>query len=398
MTEEYIVDNDRGEWMYIFDPRGPEVYTGDIKNAIDIITLDADQPPKIVGSFKYRVHRYPGDIDMLEFYQGCCTLAEAKRDIVSRLKDMAERIRDNKGVYLGDFKAGEDKRFKLDIGQVDKDRVEGYDKDRIIGGINNLYERKLLNKEQMLHLYDLIKDEPTVDEWKCLKEKLRKYYTVRWSLKELLEGRKELIGGKKLLLKNAISQGTVVKIDIFTKINGKYTEVTNFYALSARDENGELVPFTEEFSDYCDSLQKEISERLKEGKYLKVAKRLWLLALNKKDIDYLKKLYPLFSSPAAQLRQITAEAETMATMLEVLPRPPCEDISTQIDGFKLRIADIPSTILSEGTRRILYEIVDDASKSRQSAYTIEKLGEFQDILADIYNLYAKVYLESTGLV
>lgn len=397
MTEQYLVENDN-DWMYIFDPRGPEVYTGDIKNAIDIITLDKDQPPKIVGSFKYRVHKYPGDIDMLELYSGCCTLAEAKRDIVKRIIEMAKRIKEHKDVYLGDFKAGIDKRFQINIGAIKNHNIINYDSNKIIKDINKLYENKLLNKEQMLHLYDLIPEKPTIEQWKLLNEKIRKYYIVRWSLNELIKGKKNLIGKRLITLSSAISQGTVVKIDIFTKINGRYTEITNFFALSARNKNGELIPLTEEFADYCESLQTEIIEKIKEGKYLKVAKRLWLLALNKKDVPYLKKLYPLFSSPAAQLRQIAAESETMASMLDILYKPPCKDIKTQIDGFKLRIADIPSTILSEGTRRILYDIVDDAVETKNTEHAILKLNEFTNILSEIYNLYSQIYLQSLNLV
>lgn len=393
-----VKNNQDNEWMYIFDPRGPEVYTGDIKNAIDIITLDKEQPAKIVGSFKYRVHRYPGDIDMLEFYEGCCTLAESKRDIVKKLKDIAIRIRQNKGVYLGDFKAGEDDRFKIDIGRVEGTKVLDYDSGEIITTMNELYKQKLLSKKEMTKMYELVKEEPSVQEWKDLHEAVRKLYTIRWSLKELENGKKKLAGNKTMFLSNAISQGTIVKIDIFTKINGRYTEVTNFFALSGRDVDGDLVPFTEEFPNYCESLKKEIHERIQEGGYLKVAKRLWLLAVNKKQIDKLKKLYPLFSSPAAELRQMAAEAETLHEMLLHLPKPPFEEISQQIDGFKLRIADIPSTVLSEGTRYILYDMIEDASISHNPEYVAEKLDDFKKVLAEIYNTYSKVYLEAVDML
>nr|QBK88130.1 MAG: nucleotidyl transferase [Marseillevirus LCMAC202] len=394
-----LVQNKQGnEWMYIFDPRGPEVYTGDIKNAIDIITLDQEQPAKIVGSFKYRVHRYPGDIDMLEFYEGCCTLAESKRDIVKKLKDIAIRIKQHRGVYLGDFKAGEDTRFKFDIGRIEHDKIVNYNSNKIIEDMNELYKKKLLTKTEMNNLYALAKPETTLEDWNELKEALRKLYTVRWSLKDLEDGKKKLVGGKVITLSDAISQGTIIKIDIFTQINGRYTEVTNFFALSGRDENGQLVPFTEDFPDYRESLKKEIEQRIKEGKYLKVAKRLWLLALNQKDIDKLKRLFGLFSSPAAELRQMAAEAETLSTMLLTLSKPPLEEIHHQIDGFKLRIADIPSTVMSDSTRRILYNMVGNAILSNSYEYIAKQLNSFDEVLGEIYNTYAKVYLEAVNML
>jgi phage tail tube protein FII len=49
----------------------------------------------------------------------------SKRDIVNKMKNIAVRIRQHKGVYLGDFKAGEDTRFKFDIGVIDDPQIVG---------------------------------------------------------------------------------------------------------------------------------------------------------------------------------------------------------------------------------------------------------------------------------
>jgi len=95
---------------------------------------------------------------------------------------------------------------------------------------------------------------------------------------------------------------------------------------------------------------------------------------------------------------MAAEAETLHEMLLNLPKPPFEEIRHQIDGFKLRIADIPSTVLSDGTRRILYNMIEDAGLSYSSEYVADKMVDFKQVLGDIYNTYAKVYLEAVGLV
>jgi hypothetical protein len=52
---------------------------------------------------------------------------------------------------------------------------------------------------------------------------------------------------------------------------------------------------------------------------LKVAKRLWLKATALHDDETLRILYPLYSSPACALSQISAESEVMRAMLRSLP-------------------------------------------------------------------------------
>jgi hypothetical protein len=48
---------------------------------------------------------------------------------------------------------------------------------------------------------------------------------------------------------------------------------------------------------------------------MKVAKRMWMRAVHARDIETLRVLFPLFSSPAAALSQVAAECETLELLV-----------------------------------------------------------------------------------
>jgi len=382
---------------YIFDTRGPETYNQDINQAIDIITLDPSQKPTIVGSFQYRVHKYPSDIDMLEYYQICCDIPTAKKQIVKRFKQMAQRIKNNPKVYLSDFKSGKDTRFDIFIGDKQNNTIIDYNYDDIIQQFNSLFEKKLLTNTQMNNLLTLLHKDPTIKQWEELHEALRMLYTVRWSINELLNGKKVLPGNKTFLLADAVTQQTITKIDIFIKLNNRFTEVTNFFIITLKSNDNELTYLSQEFPDYRESLITDIKQRFKESKYLKLSKRLWLLYVYDNNISKLKLLYPLFSSPGAIFYQLSADAEVLRLMIEKIPKPPMKDIYHQLSSYKLRLTEIPSYVLSDSMRQTLYDMVDIIIYSDTKQERIDNFQQFEKTLLKLANTYAKSYLENAGL-
>ena len=72
--------------------------------------------PGIVGSGKFRAQSYPGDIDLMEKIEMCCSKRDIARFVTERLQRIARDIKESEHVYLGDFKAGLDndsKKFNL---------------------------------------------------------------------------------------------------------------------------------------------------------------------------------------------------------------------------------------------------------------------------------------------
>src|SRR5271166_1435322 len=68
----------------------------------------------IVGSYRWRAHQYPGDIDMMEIYKVTANSEqEAALKIKQELQKMADNINKVANVRMADFKCGVDTRFNL---------------------------------------------------------------------------------------------------------------------------------------------------------------------------------------------------------------------------------------------------------------------------------------------
>lgn len=269
----------------------------DTQNVIKLITFSDSTEP--VGSFKYKVHRYPGDIDIFEPVKICCDREKALTEITRELKDIAQKVKRSKTIYWGDFKAGLDMMF------TPEDR-------------NN--------------------------------------YIVRWSADEVIKGQKRIASGTILTLKEAITHKTVIKLDLWAPVNGNYTEITNFFLFIATDGNGHDEVLNAPLGDRIESLNHDIDKyRSKEHwNPLKLAKRLWNKALYQKDHKMTRKLYPLFSTGAAMINQVAGECETLALMYRMIKPSelPTNKMNRQIDGFKRRIndaveIDIPMNIYTD---------------------------------------------------
>lgn len=203
---------------------------------------------------------------------------------------MIKEIKSEPKYFLGDFKAGLDDRYQIDLQQP---------QDKVTQQLMTLRRKKLLTSDEVGIMLELLR----TGQLDQLKEILRKYSVVRWNEKELLAGIKILANGLRLTLKEAIRHPTIVKLDLWAPVNGNYTEVTNFLLLMYIDDRGREHTINMKLADRITSLIEDIKRYSSPGhlKSLKVAKRMWALAQVIEDQETLEKLYPLFSSDAAAL-------------------------------------------------------------------------------------------------
>lgn len=187
----------------IYRQRDMDGLSNDTQDIIRLITFSDSIDP--VGSFKYKAHKYPGDIDIFEPVKICCTKATATRKIVAELQQIARRVKQSKTVFWGDFKAGLDLALKPESGQS----IESY--------------------RQRTGMSPVEADYP---------DSAREFFIVRWTEDEVLRGWKQLKSGLELSLEEAITHDTVVKLDLWAPVDGNYTEVTNFFLFIMQDQNG----------------------------------------------------------------------------------------------------------------------------------------------------------------
>lgn len=352
----------------IYRKRDMHGLSTDTQDIIRLITFSDSIDP--VGSFKYKAHKYPGDIDIFEPVKICCTKATATSKIVAELQQIARKVKQSKTVFWGDFKAGLDLILKPQIDQS----IEAYSQRTGINPLGQNYP-----------------------------ESTREHYIVRWTEDDVLLGSKKLKSGTELSLEEAITHDTLVKLDLWAPVEGNYTEVTNFFLFVMQDQDGVEQVLNAQLGDRMASLNHDIEKYGSKEHWnpLKLAKRLWNRALYTKDFRLTDRLYPLFSSGAAQLNQVAGESETLRFMFRDLTSAELTNVRqkliNQISGFKRRINDVNDIDLDTDEDE-LYRLLDLAIAGDGNEDTIGALLQSEKIIKAIVSAYSEQFLKTIGIV
>ena len=358
---------------FITKYKNPNSFSKRTKKLINLVTAKNDINP--VGSQKFKVHRYPGDIDLFEPVKYCCNFEDAMKFIIRDIKKIATEIKNEKYVFLGDFKAGIDSRYELSIGSINKNnQVVDYDEEVIKKEIKSLEDRKFITKKQREEILKELPSNSKINSklWYKFEKYYRNFYIIRWKLDELIKGKKNIgfgSGIKELSLREALTHDSIVKIDIWAQVNEKYIEITNFFLLAYTDKKGNETVINMELNNYYENLIKDIKHYYEVGKYMKASKRAWALGTNVVDNKLLKRLYPLYSSSIGMLYQLSAEIETLIMIFEgvELSNLPLEQMINQIDDFKMRITMIFDLELNETKMfALIEEIINDYDKNKKN--------------------------------
>ena len=364
--------------------------------AMKMITLDPEQPPAVVGSYKYIIHEYPVDIDLFENceYVGASPVPIMNR-MVSSFGEMARRISKAKLTYLSDFKAGEDLRFICPfLGSYDvlKKKTHGYDARGIRAWIHDV--SGLITPEEKKTMLDTVKERPTYFQYARLAELIKHKRTIRWTLAEMKKGWKKLVGGVRYTLAEGIRSQSVVKIDIITQIDQRFIEMTNWFRIRYRETNRKRwVDWTQPLPIYEESIRQGVRDFFDPSleKNIKMAKRIWLYAVYKNDIKMMKDLYPLFHSQASKLGQIRGEIEVLLHMLETQKKPPLKHILTQIVQFNETIAIITQNIIPVQEKKAIFHRIHHFYDTKKT-YPIEEITSTLRFLDKKLNRYIQRYV------
>ena len=165
------------------------------RKALNLVTFDSKTFP--VGSYRFRSHRYPSDIDIFEIVSRCCTVNTATNKMVSTFKKLAQKIQNEDNVFLGDFKSGLDDRFIFDYGELvfknNRGFLKNYNPEIIRNKLREWRDNKLISIKEYNQIYNLVKPKLTVKQFYILDHKyLRNLRIVRWGLKEIIKGEKKI--------------------------------------------------------------------------------------------------------------------------------------------------------------------------------------------------------------
>ena len=380
------------EQTLLFENQGDDLYklrhwdgvSKETRYLVKLITLSDNTRP--VGSFKYKAHRYPTDIDIFERFSACCDKKTATREIVKRLQDLVKEIERHKLIFWGDFKAGLDMRF--------------YASPDILTNAKACRDH-LKNIAYQLTDEEYEKFSALTEDPELFNEEIRRLYTIRWSPMEILAGEKVLRGDLVMTLGGAINQNSVVKLDLWTPIDGRYNEMTNFFLFERVDEKGARIVLNQELGDYKANLLHDIVKYSSPEHYnpLKYAKRLWNWSFFVKNKALGKKLAPLFSSGVALMNQMVGELETVQNMIK---RYKLESLSTsllrrQFEYYRTSLNNINDMSFNEGE---FYELLDEAQDCLKTADENKLIGIISQIISKLKELIYRssdLYIKKNNL-
>ncbi len=250
---------------------------------------------RIVGSARYAEHLYPSDVDVFEIAisKGCAEYA--KEEFSKGLSNIGKILSVEPSIQFVEFKAGKNQDFDWEA-FLKTENKEDY--------VCRLHTQGILTKEETLLALSHIR----AQEAEKLGLLFEEFSKVRWTLEELIAGRKMIRGNKELTLKKAISMNSVVKLDTVTWFSSRPQSVEVFYHLGYT-EAGKVFNFYD-MENYVRSLVKDINY-YKDKNSLKTMKRLWSLSRVINCQNVMQSLIPVFGSDAAALNQIKADIETL---------------------------------------------------------------------------------------
>jgi hypothetical protein len=399
--------------------RNAEALDDYTKHLIDLITIGDNVKP--VGSFQWKVHQYPGDIDIFEKVVECCDELSASDLITTELKNIARQVKNDPDIFWGDFKAGLDDRFRnlyKSIGSYNENtnQLKTYRPNRIRTELNKLLQNQLLTQSELTNIYkkmDHIKKSNKSNletVYESLKEYIRSYYILRWSENDIITGYKLLKGGQQKTVQDALDDESVVKLDLWAKLDGKYNEITNFFLLVAKNpKTGVETIINQDLGNYLDNIEKDISKYASytHRNSLKLAKRLWNKAAWVGDDKMMNKLYPLFASDAARLNSVNAESEVLRFMIEKLPTQDLIHIlpiiTNQVQNFAKRIDDVIEIEIPAYLYERLFENIQQIVTLMKSKnfyesedyknLVVKSLKNNEKILQNVIEKYSDTYLK-----
>jgi|WetSurMetagenome_2_1015567.scaffolds.fasta_scaffold00833_13 hypothetical protein len=372
-----------------------EVYSREQIKDIKILSVDKNALATPFGSAAYRVQKYPGDLDLYEYFYDCCTVNDVTKKFAKKIQTIAKQINKERVHYFSEFKAGIDERYNIDIGTL-MNGIYTYRRQQLLAISNEMVQNNLLSLQELNIIKNIMKvKNPGGDEYDMMNYVFRNRRILRWSSKEIIQGYKLLPAKKKITLQKALEAKSHVKIDMISFINGKFVEVTNFWILVLiRGNKLTTVNFNFDYFDneqsektYDNQIRDEIQKLYYSNMYyspFKMAKRMWAYSRFFKLEDFVYKLLPLVTGNISYMYSITSEMDAILRIFEVSKSIPINAINNQIDQMKNRLSNILQ--IDNPDLDILATMINTFTKTSIASKKIKLLTKIKKYLKTIVNI------------
>lgn len=327
-----------------------EAYPMDVINTIKILSLNKDEPAHIFGSYNYKRQQFAGDVDLVETDTEATNIEEAVNNLEKKLMDIFKKISTTPGYYFSEFKAGVDNRYDINVGKLQNGKFTRSNPVEFMQKIMILSNTGLIDKkdiDKLFTIYNKNSNDVTSDDYDIAFSILRNYRIIRWTLAELLEGKKKLRGNKIITLNEALYYNSPIKIDLVAYINNKFVEVTNFIVFVLEKDGQQIVlndkqnVLTDLKTHMIDGLQNEIDKVFFSTMFFnpfKGIKRLWSLARQYGDTVMINFLNPIISGEISRLYQKKGDIDTIINVYEIYgDSSPFEQMIVELDNMKIEL-------------------------------------------------------------
>jgi hypothetical protein len=326
-----------------------ESFPNYIKDELKIVSMIPDESATPFGSYIYRLQPYASDLDALQHIKYISedntihTFIKALRRVLKSL--------DKNHVY-SEFKAGYDYNYIFPIGKL-SNGIFTID-EKLRETLTQKYNQDFFNIKEyytMMVALAYVDDHPDDKviqsmAYDYIFDLIRDKKILRWTKQELLDGYKIISLNQKYMLFDALSDETIVKIDVISLVNYKFVEVTNilFLAYSETDKDGNIEYFPVNVSEqnlHKSGLGPDIEKLYYSNKFyspFKACKRIYAEMRRIKNYNYLMRIAPIIRHEISALYQIKAELDTFRIILKKVPSKYYIDhINNQLQTIKGRL-------------------------------------------------------------
>lgn len=173
---------------------------------------------------------------------------------------------------------------------------------------------------------------------------------------------------------------TVIKIDVAQYVGGRFTSISNWYQFHY--PNGVGITVEKTTRDSPKSLKEDMKKYYYEKKnYMKVLKRLFIIATNTKNKKLVDKLVTIFESDLGKLYKIKSEIDTMISILDNYhDKTTIERVKNSLQLLK---QDCSATSIQ--FQKTFYDKFDKLQTYKTARSLIPKLDKIKDYLLDLVN-------------
>ena len=384
-----------------FENKNKISYSKMLNDEIRLLSFNAEDS-SLIGSASYKIQKYPADIDLFEKVLTCCSKKDAIEYFTEGIKAIAHDVTNKRDHWLVDIKCGID--FRYDIELTSRAIHKFLKESPMLLNNEDFEEISVLVDE--IDLYKNFDTKLVDTNYEKIYDILRKYKIVRWGACEVQAGVQYRFG-KRFEFKECVDTHSPINIEIIAVINGKFTDLSNFFVLVFHDKiTGQdvVVNFPD---DYIIKGKMFVIEGLREGinkvlfsntqrDVFKGIKRMYSLARLTNDGELLNKIYKAVVGDLASLSQMKSELGTIIKILKFTSYLPKDILFNQLDDIKWRMG---GNMNLTDNNIIAYSniILDVLNNKENTPHIIEQLkGLYDSLLRDI-NIAATKYLKTVGL-